>query len=88
MKVCLCAVHIRFKGKQRQIKMPDRIAHGDSSLLKSYLYFIIRHSKSDGKSHRHLVQNQRIKFYTQKAAKIGFPGSFFQSSQNFATNLL
>ena len=52
-------VHLGYLtyNKQRQIKMPDRIAHGDSSLLKSSLSFIIRHSKADGKSHRHLVQN-------------------------------
>ena len=38
--------------------------------------------------HRHSVQNLRIKFYTQKSAKIGFLRSFCRSSPNFATDLL
>ena len=40
------------------------------------------------KHHRHSAQNSRIKFYTQKSAKIGFLRSFCRSSPNFATDLL
>ena len=38
--------------------------------------------------HRHSIQNLRIKFYTQKSAKIGFSEPFCRSSPNFATDLL
>ena len=38
--------------------------------------------------HRYFAQNSRIKFYTQKSAKIGFLRPFFRSSPNFATDLL
>ena len=36
----------------------------------------------------HSAQNSKIKFYTQKSAKIGFSESFCRSSPNFATDLL
>ena len=36
----------------------------------------------------HSAQNSRIKFYTQKSAKIGFPRPFCRFSPNFATDLL
>ena len=40
------------------------------------------------KHHRYSAQNSRIKFYTQKSAKIGFSEPFCRSSPNFATDLL
>ena len=50
--------------------------------------FIVRHQNPNEKHHRHSAQNSRIKFYTQKSAKIGFLRSFCRSSPNFATDLL
>ena len=40
------------------------------------------------KHHRYSAQNSRIKFHTQKSAKIGFSEPFCRSSPNFATDLL
>ena len=58
-------------------------------LLSSMIFFfIIRHQNPNEKHHRYSAQNSRIKFYTQKSAKIGFLRSFCRSSPNFATDLL
>lgn len=51
-------------------------------------FFIIRHQNPNEKHHRHSAKNPRIKFYTQKFAKIGFTEPFCRSSPNFATDLL
>ena len=58
------------------------------SLSSMIFSFIVRHQNPNEKCHRHSAQNSRIKFYTQKSAKIGFTEPFCRSSPNFATDLL